>query len=243
VPGQETSIARRGPQGRTHFAGTRRTYGGTSQGAPWGPATPLGEVGWNGTRAILRPPPCLRNWKVSYPQRPTREEWWVKLPGWDCAPLASTAERWPAVRVRPFCFVADRSRTPVIESTLPYRWFDVPGTKKRERAKGPARVVSQFDGQARKNCTSGHCRPMHSPWRSICCSHNRFMLINGCWHRRVPADLDRSLQIGKNCPSRRASEKWGVIAKERRDWSNLKKAKLPRTPRRYADPSCSVWPV
>ena len=48
VPGQETSIARRGPQGRP-----RRTYGGTSQGAPWGPATPLGEVGWNGTSSVL----------------------------------------------------------------------------------------------------------------------------------------------------------------------------------------------
>ena len=44
MPGQETSIARRGPKGRP-----RRTYGGTSQGAPWGPATPLGEVNWNGT--------------------------------------------------------------------------------------------------------------------------------------------------------------------------------------------------
>jgi len=37
-------MARRGPQGRTHFAGTRRTYPGTSQGAPWGPATPPGDV-------------------------------------------------------------------------------------------------------------------------------------------------------------------------------------------------------
>src|SRR5574341_1062785 len=46
VPGHETSIARRGPQGRP-----RRTCPSTSQGAPWGPATPLGEVSWNGTSA------------------------------------------------------------------------------------------------------------------------------------------------------------------------------------------------
>ena len=43
-------MARRGPRGRTHFAGTRRTFPGTSQGVRWGPATPLGEVDWTGTR-------------------------------------------------------------------------------------------------------------------------------------------------------------------------------------------------
>jgi hypothetical protein len=29
--------------------------------------------------------------------------------------------------------------------------------KKRERAKGPARVVSRLDEQTRTNCESGHC--------------------------------------------------------------------------------------
>ena len=48
-PVQETSIARRRPRGRTHFAGTRRTFPGTSQGVPRGEALPLGEVSWNGT--------------------------------------------------------------------------------------------------------------------------------------------------------------------------------------------------
>jgi len=52
---------------------------------------------------------------------------------------------------------------------------------------------------------------MHSPWRSIRGSHNRFMLINGCWHRRVPADLDRSLQIGKNCRSRQTFENGDML--------------------------------
>src|SRR5574341_1005716 len=50
VPGQVTSIARRGPLGRTHSAGTRRTSSGTSQGVPQGPTTPLGEVNGTGTR-------------------------------------------------------------------------------------------------------------------------------------------------------------------------------------------------
>jgi hypothetical protein len=53
VPGQETSIARRGSRGRTHCAGTRRTLPGTSQGVPRGEALPLGEVNWTSTR---RPP-------------------------------------------------------------------------------------------------------------------------------------------------------------------------------------------
>ena len=44
LPVQETSIARRGLRGRTHFAGTRRTFPGTSQGVRRGPATMLGEV-------------------------------------------------------------------------------------------------------------------------------------------------------------------------------------------------------
>jgi len=44
VPGQETSLARRGPRGRP-----RRTSTGTSQGVPWRLATPLGEINWTGT--------------------------------------------------------------------------------------------------------------------------------------------------------------------------------------------------
>ncbi len=62
VPGQETSIARRGSRGRTHFAGTRRTLPGTSQGVPRGEASPLGEVNWTGTRACrtARPQPVDR---------------------------------------------------------------------------------------------------------------------------------------------------------------------------------------
>jgi len=71
--------------------------------------------------------------------------------------------------------------------------------------------MSQSDGQAHKTCKLGHCRPMHSPWRSIRCSHNEFVLINGCRQRRVPADLDRSLQIGKNCRSRRTSENGDML--------------------------------
>jgi len=61
LPVQETSIARRGLWGRTHFAGTRRTFPGTSSrsGSPSrdlgqevarGEALPLGEVNWTGTR-------------------------------------------------------------------------------------------------------------------------------------------------------------------------------------------------
>ncbi|MBF8261680.1 MAG: hypothetical protein HW376_1209 [candidate division NC10 bacterium] len=62
VPGQETSIARRGSRGRTHCAGTRRTLPGTSQGVPRGEALPLGEVNWTGTRACrtARPQPVDR---------------------------------------------------------------------------------------------------------------------------------------------------------------------------------------
>ena len=50
VPGQETSMARRGPLARTHCAGTRRTFQGTSQGVVRGEASPLGEVNWAGIR-------------------------------------------------------------------------------------------------------------------------------------------------------------------------------------------------
>ena len=52
APGQETSMARRGPRVRTHFAGTRRTLSGTSQGAPWGEASPLGKFNWIGTSVV-----------------------------------------------------------------------------------------------------------------------------------------------------------------------------------------------
>src|SRR3989304_4735386 len=38
MPSQETSIARRGPWGRTHFAGTRRTFPGPPSPPPDGPA-------------------------------------------------------------------------------------------------------------------------------------------------------------------------------------------------------------
>jgi len=56
VSGQGTSRGpiedgrRRDPGGRTHFAGTRRTFSGTSQGVPLGAATLLSEVNWTDTR-------------------------------------------------------------------------------------------------------------------------------------------------------------------------------------------------
>ncbi|MBI4590075.1 MAG: phage integrase N-terminal SAM-like domain-containing protein [Candidatus Rokubacteria bacterium] len=41
-----------------------------------------------------------------------------------------------------------------------------------------------------------------SPSRSILRSHKRIMLINVCPRRRVPENLDKSLETGKNCRSR-----------------------------------------
>src|SRR5574341_1742084 len=53
---QETSIARRWPRGRTHFAGTRRILSSTLQAVSLRPATLLGEVNWTGSvlRAQIR---------------------------------------------------------------------------------------------------------------------------------------------------------------------------------------------
>jgi hypothetical protein len=56
LPVQETSIARRGPLGRA-----RRTRSGTSQRAPRGPATPLGEVNWTGTSSLSSTAKMLRS--------------------------------------------------------------------------------------------------------------------------------------------------------------------------------------
>ncbi len=70
---------------------------------------------------------------------------------------------------------------------------------------GPERE-SQFDGQAQQDGKSEHSGQVHSPWRSIRCSHNQFMLTNVCRHRRLRADLDKFLQIGKNSLSRQKVE-------------------------------------
>jgi hypothetical protein len=54
MPDQETSIARRGPQGRTHFRGYPAYILWYVAGRPWGEASPLGEVNWTGASSVGR---------------------------------------------------------------------------------------------------------------------------------------------------------------------------------------------
>jgi hypothetical protein len=47
---------------------------------------------------------------------------------------------------------------------------------------------------------------MHWWWRSLRRSYNWIMLTNVCRQRRVPGNLDKSLETGENCHNRKKFE-------------------------------------